>query len=152
MIYRWPGFLWFYCMIRLLARTPFAPLSRQQLVSLSQSSCVSPIELTDGRGKRRTRSQIMRRRESLVLYKSFNTLCLECWGVRLLAMIDSGASFLCVHQLGRNVSFMNLFWNLFYYITIFLQAMWLIVWSVLYAWKVAHHTNAYGGHKIVNYM
>jgi hypothetical protein len=25
-------------------------LSRQQVVSLSQSSCVSPVELTDGRG------------------------------------------------------------------------------------------------------
>jgi hypothetical protein len=27
-----------------------SPLSRQQVVSLSQASCVSPVELTDGRG------------------------------------------------------------------------------------------------------
>jgi hypothetical protein len=26
------------------------PLSRQQVVALSQSSCVTPVELTDGRG------------------------------------------------------------------------------------------------------
>ncbi len=31
---------------------PPSPLSHQQLVSLSQSSCVSPVELTDGRGGR----------------------------------------------------------------------------------------------------
>ncbi len=40
--YRRPGFLavvWFD-----------PPLSRQQVVSLSQSSCVSPVELTDGGG------------------------------------------------------------------------------------------------------
>jgi hypothetical protein len=30
---------------------PPPPLSRQQVVSLSQSSCVSPVELTDERGK-----------------------------------------------------------------------------------------------------
>jgi hypothetical protein len=35
-------------MIRLHAH-PLPPLSRQQLVSLSQSSYVSPVELTDGR-------------------------------------------------------------------------------------------------------
>jgi hypothetical protein len=34
-------------MIRLLAH----PLSRAQVFSLSQSSCVSPVELTDGRGR-----------------------------------------------------------------------------------------------------
>jgi hypothetical protein len=60
MIHRGPGFLGGR-MIRLLARTPF---SRQQAVSLSQSSCVS--------------------RESLALYKSFNTLWL---GVRVNLMI-----------------------------------------------------------------
>jgi hypothetical protein len=39
------------------------------------SYCVSPVKLTDGRGEMgRVRSQIIRRRESLVLYKSFNTL------------------------------------------------------------------------------
>ncbi len=63
-------------LIRLLAH-PHPPLSRQQVVSLSQSSCVSPVELTDGeRGESRgwARSQIIRPRESLALYKSFRTL------------------------------------------------------------------------------
>ncbi len=45
MIYRGSAFL---CMNRLLANP--LPLSRQQDVSLSQSSCVSPLELTGGRG------------------------------------------------------------------------------------------------------
>ncbi len=36
-------------MIRLHAN-PHPPLSREQVVSLSQSSCVSPVELTDERG------------------------------------------------------------------------------------------------------
>ncbi len=54
---------------------PSSPLSHQQVVSLSHSSCASPVELTDGRGGRGWwRSQIIRPRESLVLYKSFNTL------------------------------------------------------------------------------
>ncbi len=47
MIYRDQAFLWLY--IRLLAY-PHPLLSRQQVVSLSKSSCVSPVELTDGRG------------------------------------------------------------------------------------------------------
>jgi len=68
-IYRGPGFLavvWF---------NPL-PLSRQQVVSLSQSSCVSPVELTKGRGRAwgRGRSQFIRRRESLVFYKSIYTV------------------------------------------------------------------------------
>jgi hypothetical protein len=55
------------------------PASCHRVVSLSQSSCVSPAELTDGRrGRRRGgglgRSQSIRRRKSLVLYKSLNTL------------------------------------------------------------------------------
>jgi hypothetical protein len=36
--------------------------------------CVSPAEHTDGRGEG---SLIIRQRESLVLYKSFNTLCMQ---------------------------------------------------------------------------
>jgi hypothetical protein len=62
-------------MIRLLAHPP--PLSREQVVSHSQSSCVSPAEHTNERGKGwgRARSQIIRPRESLALYKSLNTLC-----------------------------------------------------------------------------
>ncbi len=35
-----------------LSPRPPPPLSRQPVVSLSQSSCVTPIELTDGRGGR----------------------------------------------------------------------------------------------------
>jgi hypothetical protein len=46
MVYRGPGFL-SRRMIWLLPHP--SPLSRQQVVSLSQSSCVSPIQLTDGR-------------------------------------------------------------------------------------------------------
>jgi hypothetical protein len=58
MAYRGPGFLAVEC---------------QQVVSLSQSSCVvSPVELTDGRG-----GMVWRRRESLVLYESLNTLWLR---------------------------------------------------------------------------
>ncbi len=72
MINRGPGFLavvWFDS-----SPTP-SPLSRQQVVSLSQSSCVSPIELTDGRGGRGWgRSQNIRKRECLILYKSFNSI------------------------------------------------------------------------------
>ncbi len=54
-----------------------SPLSRKQILCLSQSSSVSPGELSDGSvgGKGRERSQIIGRRESLVLYKSFITLC-----------------------------------------------------------------------------
>jgi hypothetical protein len=50
MIYRGPGTrLSCRLMIRLLAHPP-SPLSRQQVVFLSQFSCVSPVELTGGRG------------------------------------------------------------------------------------------------------
>ncbi len=49
-------------------------ISRQQVFSLSQSSCMSPVELTGGRRGNRgwERSQFIR--ESLVLYKLFYTL------------------------------------------------------------------------------
>ncbi len=69
MIERGPGSLaiiWFGS-----SPTPFPPLSRQQVVFLSQSSCVSPGEGRMGWVK----SEIIRPRESLVLYRSFNTLC-----------------------------------------------------------------------------
>ncbi len=59
-------------MIRLLAY-PLPPLSRQQFVSLSPSSCVSPVELERGQGGW-ARSQIIRPRESLALYKLLNIL------------------------------------------------------------------------------
>ncbi len=43
-------------------------LARQQVDSFSQYSCVSPVELF-------ARIQIIPQQESLVLYKSFNSLC-----------------------------------------------------------------------------
>jgi hypothetical protein len=56
---------------------PPSPLSGQQVVSRFKSSCVSPVELTDGRrGRGWGRSQIVRRRVSLVLHISLNTLWL----------------------------------------------------------------------------
>jgi hypothetical protein len=46
-------------------RPPSTPLSSQQIVSLSQSSCASPVELAQGRGDRGwARSQILRPREA----------------------------------------------------------------------------------------
>jgi hypothetical protein len=69
------------CMIRLHTHPIHPPLPRQHLVSLSQSSRVSPVELTEGRGgKGRAWSRIIRPQESLVLYKSFSTL----WTLSLL--------------------------------------------------------------------
>jgi hypothetical protein len=55
---------------------PLLPYSVKKL-SFSLSLSVSLLELTDGNeGARRWgRSQSIRRRESIVLYKSFNTLC-----------------------------------------------------------------------------
>ncbi len=54
--------------------SPTPSLSRQQVVSLFQSSCVSPVELTDRRkvGRGWARSPNIRRRQSLALYKLFN--------------------------------------------------------------------------------
>ncbi len=66
-------------MIRLLSR-PLPPTPREQVVCLSQSSCVSPVELIDG-WKGWPRSQIIRRWGSLVLYKSFNTLWLRSFSI-----------------------------------------------------------------------
>jgi hypothetical protein len=58
----------------LAPRPPLSPLSCQQVVSLSQSSCVSPAySLLTGR-RRWAKSEIIRPRESLILYKPFNTL------------------------------------------------------------------------------
>ncbi len=62
-------------MIRLLAQ-PLSPLSRRQVVSLSQASCVAGHVYWWEKRRRRgwASSQIIRPRESLALYKSFNTL------------------------------------------------------------------------------
>ncbi len=59
MIYRVPSFLAFVWFGSLL--THYTPTPRQQVVSLSQSSCVSPGELTDlgGRGGRGARSYVL---------------------------------------------------------------------------------------------
>ncbi len=71
--FRLPGFLAAHD----LAPPPNPPTAyRQQVVSFSQTSCVSPLELLlteelcEGMGK----IQIIRQRESLSLYKSFITL------------------------------------------------------------------------------
>jgi hypothetical protein len=66
-------------MIRLSAPIP---LSSQQFVSLSHSFCVSLVALTGGRvGEGGVRGegeeQIIRPQESLVLFKSFTTLCIR---------------------------------------------------------------------------
>ncbi len=73
-IYRGPGFLavfWFGHSPR-----PLPPPAGEQVVSLSQSSCVSPVELTDGIRERGGVDEEPNHttRESLDLYKSFNTL------------------------------------------------------------------------------
>ncbi len=66
-----------YLMIWLLPHPPPLPLSRQQVVSLSQTSLLSPAELSDNKSGVRGwgRSKVLRWRESLVLYKAFSTLC-----------------------------------------------------------------------------
>ncbi len=76
MIYRRQEFLRSYASA---PRTPL-PLSHQQVVSLSQSSSVLPVEFTDGRGGGGGAGE-KPTQESLARYKSFNTFCLEeCWG------------------------------------------------------------------------
>ncbi len=52
-----------------------SPLSRPQVVSLSQSFYVWPFELADGRGGVQGLGKEPRKQESLALYKLFNTLC-----------------------------------------------------------------------------
>jgi hypothetical protein len=82
MIYRGPGFLLSYDSVSrptlpTMLPVPVPTLYRQQVVSLSQSSFVSPVKLTDGRkgGRGRATRQIILRRENMALYESFNTLC-----------------------------------------------------------------------------
>jgi hypothetical protein len=60
-------------MIRLHPR----PLPRQQIVSLSQFSCVSPVQLTGGGGGGGPGAEILQPHESLCFCKSFNRLCLR---------------------------------------------------------------------------
>jgi hypothetical protein len=62
-------------MIWLLPHPPLSSVSCPQIVSRPQTFSVSPVELTDGRGRRGWgRTSPKRNRESMVLYKSFNTL------------------------------------------------------------------------------
>jgi hypothetical protein len=83
-------------------------LSCQQVVSLSQSYSESPVELTDGRGGRGWgRSQTIRRRESLVLYNSFITLCSgvsDQISLRSYLPCSAGASFLSTSYTRRITS------------------------------------------------
>ncbi len=110
MIYRVPGFLavvWFGSSPTLF------PLSRQQVVSLSPSSYVSPVEPTHwgGGGMWWGRSQIIRRRESLVLYKSFNTLCTHGsnWFYTCLPVVPGA----CVNCFNFSFRRMQGFWSEF---------------------------------------
>ncbi len=73
MIYRGPDFLAVAWFASSSSPSP-SSLVMQQVVALSRSSCLSPVELTD-RGGGWGRSQIIRQREYQVIYKSFNTLC-----------------------------------------------------------------------------
>ncbi len=71
-IYRGPGFLavvWFGS----FPTTSPPPHFHQQTVSISQSSCASPQELSDGRGVREEPNHKTAR--SQVLFISFKTLC-----------------------------------------------------------------------------
>ncbi len=62
----------------LAPRPPSAPLSREQVVSLSQSFCVPPIELTDG-GRGEEPNHATARSLYLTCLYSFNTLCLQIY-------------------------------------------------------------------------
>ncbi len=64
---------WRSKMIRFLAH-PLSPLSRQQFVFPSQSSCVLLVELTERRGGGRG-AKSYDRQEGRALHKSFDTLC-----------------------------------------------------------------------------
>ncbi len=75
LFYRRPSFLavvWFGSM----PPPPPPPFPVSEFFSLSQFTCVLTFQFNDGRGGRgRAWSRIIPQRESLVLYKSFNTLC-----------------------------------------------------------------------------
>jgi hypothetical protein len=59
-----------------------SPLSRQQVVSLSQSSSVSPVQLTEGGVGGWRGAKSYDRAKTWTLYKSFNILCLhDCPGL-----------------------------------------------------------------------
>ncbi len=75
--------------------------SCKQVVFLSQSSCVLPVELTDGRGERGcARSQIIRPRESLPFLKSiqYSLLCEVRNAIRNNFASYSTAVFLTEHR------------------------------------------------------
>jgi hypothetical protein len=60
---------------------PSSPLSRQQLVSLPQSSSVSPVEFTDGRGGggEKARHSIIHLILSVVFFNNKGLVTWECW-------------------------------------------------------------------------
>jgi hypothetical protein len=99
----WKNMLIFYCqhnplryifLLQMWNRN-FRRNSRQQVVSLSRASCVSPVELIDRKGGRGwARSQIIRTQESLVLYKSFNTH----WFLASCHSWNTKASLLCLEE------------------------------------------------------
>jgi hypothetical protein len=79
--HRGPGFLCVRMICSLPTHSPSPPV-RQQVASLSQSSRVSPVELTDGRGGGRwwAWSRIIPpSQESLAIHNSFNTLCIHLY-------------------------------------------------------------------------
>ncbi len=101
-----------YWMIYMLSRPSFhfspslppPPPSCQQVVSFSQTSCVSPVNLTGGReGKGWGRSKFIRGRYSLVLYESFNTLWKQRFSSKRVCLVGMGI--LSVPQLPTNGQF-----------------------------------------------
>jgi hypothetical protein len=132
MIYRGPRLS---CgrMIELLY-PPTSPLSLQQVVSLSQSSCVLPVELTDGRvengGRGWVRSQTIRLPESLALYKLFSTLCPNPSALKLNSgHILSGVTF-----------------SLIFFFSFFLGGGGLVRWSLTSIFKILILGNTEGAH------
>ncbi len=87
-------------MIWLPPPTPSPPLP-----SLSQSSFLSPVQFTDGGRGGGGVSRIIRRRERLVLYKSFNTLS----GVHPLSEQMEGKKHSFLHLADPEVEFTEIF-------------------------------------------
>ncbi len=76
------------------APSPTSPVSKLSLVL--SLTCVSPVELTDGRGGRGWASnQIIQLRESMAFYKSFNTRWLT---PSILPLLITLASLIPSHQ------------------------------------------------------
>jgi hypothetical protein len=64
--------------LRSAPRHPPPPLFHQQVVPLSQSSCVSPVEITDGReGGRGAKSSVREKAWPSINYQYFDTLWVQ---------------------------------------------------------------------------